>query len=303
VEAVMADGQVLHGLSRVVKDNMGYDLRHLLIGSEGTLGIITAASLHLTAISSEIATAWISTASPASALSLLEALRSKLGGTISAFELMHRQGFDFLAETLPQVRVPGMGSAEWIVLCEVADGQGSNIAARLETALADALEDGMAQDVLIAQNAAQRDGFWRVREEIPQANRKIGSISSHDISLPAARLAEFITKGGPVIARIDPGLRVNCFGHLGDGNLHYNVFPARGRSRDDYDALREIIKRAVHDLTDQMGGSVGAEHGVGRLKTGDLERYGDPAKLAAMRAIKSALDPDGILNPGAVLRN
>jgi FAD/FMN-containing dehydrogenase len=303
VEAVMADGQVLHGLSRVVKDNMGYDLRHLLIGSEGTLGIITAASLRLMPQPSQIATAWISTASPSAALSLLAALRSRLGGTISAFELMHAQGFDFLAETLPRVRVPDLGSAEWIVLCEVADGEGSNIAARLETALSDALEDGMALDVLIAQNAAQRDGFWRVREAIPQANRKIGSISSHDISLPAARLAEFITKGAPLIARIDPGLRINCFGHLGDGNLHYNVFPARGRSRDEYDALGETTKRAVHDLTDQMGGSVGAEHGVGRLKTGDLERYGDPAKLAAMRAIKSALDPDGILNPGAVLRN
>ena len=143
--------------------------------------------------------------------------------------------------------------------------------------------------------------FWRVRELIPEANRLVGSISSHDIALPPSRLAEFIARGGPAVAALDPALRINCFGHLGDGNLHYNVFPPRGKDRSRYDSLRETVKRTVHDLVHELGGSVGAEHGVGRLKAGDLVRYGDPGALAAARAIKAALDPLGILNPGAVL--
>ena len=300
VEAVMADGSVLHGLSRVVKDNMGYDLRHLLIGSEGTLGIITAASLRLHPPTPERATAWIAVASPSDALALLQHLRARLGGTISAFELLASEGLAFLREKLPQVAVPGLGG-EWFVLTEAADGPGADVADRLENALAEALEAGMASDALIAQNAAQRDAFWTVRETIPEANRLIGSISSHDISLPPARLAAFIDEARRALGDLDPEMRINCFGHLGDGNLHYNVFPAKGRSRAEYDGLREAVKLLVHDMTHAAGGSVGAEHGVGRLKSGDLVRYGDPAKLATMRAIKAALDPHGILNPGAVL--
>jgi len=300
VEAVMADGTVLHGLSRLVKDNMGYDLRHLLIGSEGTLGIITAASLRLHPATPERATAWIAAASPDEALALLQHLRARLGGTISAFELIASEGLAFLAETLPRVAVPDLRS-EWFVLTEAADVRGSDVGDRLESALAEALEAGMARDALIAQSAAQRDAFWTVRETIPEANRLIGSISSHDISLPPARLAEFVTEAGDALAALDSGMRINCFGHLGDGNLHYNVFPAKGRARADYDGLRGAVKVLVHDMTHAAGGSVSAEHGVGRLKSGDLARYGDPAKLATMRAIKAALDPAGILNPGAVL--
>ena len=296
----MADGTVLHGLSRVVKDNMGYDLRHLLIGSEGTLGIITAASLRLHPATPERATAWIAVASPSDALALLQHLRARLGGAISAFELMHSQGLAFLAEKLPRVAVPDL-RGEWFVLAEAADGLGAEIGGRLESALAEALDAGMARDALIAQSAAQRDAFWSVRETIPEANRLIGSISSHDISLPPARLADFVAEAGRALAGLDPGMRINCFGHLGDGNLHYNVFPAKGRARADYEDLRGAVKRLVHDMTHAAGGSVGAEHGVGRLKSDDLTRYGDPTKIAAMRAVKAALDPTGILNPGAVL--
>ncbi len=300
VEAVMADGAVVHGLSRVVKDNMGYDLRHLLVGSEGTLAVITAASLRLFPRASEVAAGWIAVASPAAALELFQALRDRLGGAISAFELMHREGFDFLAETLPEVAIPDLAT-DWVALVEAADGQGSGLSARFEAALASALADGLAVDALVAQNEAQRAAFWRVRETIPEANRLIGSVSSQDISVPPGRIAEFVERAGPALAAIDPSFRINCFGHLGDGNLHYNVFPARGRDRREYEDKRAAVKLALHDLADALGGSVGAEHGVGRLKTGDLERYGDPAKLAAMRAIKRALDPRGILNPGAVL--
>ena len=188
VEAVMADGAVMHGLGRVVKDNMGYDLRHLLIGSEGTLGLITAASLRLYPVLEETATAWVAVASPEAALALLDALRRRLGGTISAFELMSVQGLGFLAETLPSVPQPPAMASGWRVLVESADAAGAETGARLEAALAAALEAGVAEDVLVAQSEAQRAVFWGVRETIPEANRLVGAISSHDISLPPARL-------------------------------------------------------------------------------------------------------------------
>lgn len=301
VEAVMADGSIVHGLSRVLKDNMGYSLRHLLVGSEGTLGLITAASLRLYPIPAETTAAWIDVASPQAALALLGAMRAELGATISAFELISVQGLAFLSEVLPQVPQPPTMAGAWRVLVEVEDGPGGNVAERVETALGHAMEAGIADDVLIAQNDAQRATFWRVRETIPEANRLVGAISSHDISLPASRLGDFVDRAGPALHALDPGMRINCFGHLGDGNLHYNVFPAKGVSRDRYEPLRARVTRTVHDLVHEYGGSIAAEHGVGRLKVADLERYGDPGKLQAMRAIKAALDPLGILNPGAVL--
>ncbi|MFT3975102.1 MAG: FAD-binding oxidoreductase [Amaricoccus sp.] len=301
VEAVLADGTIVHGLSRVVKDNMGLNPRHLLIGFEGTLGLITAASLRLFPALAETATAWISVASPAAALALLARLRAALAGTISAFELISVEGLQFLAEVLPQVSLPPAMPGEWRVLVEVDDGPDGNVAARLEAALADAMEAGLAGDVLVAQGDGQRAAFWRVRETIPEANRTIGAIASHDISVPPSHLPEFIERAGQAIAAIDRSIRINCFGHLGDGNLHYNAFPARGERRDRYDPVRATVSRTVHDLAHALGGSIAAEHGVGRLKVADLERYADPGKLVAMRAVKHALDPLGILNPGAVL--
>jgi FAD/FMN-containing dehydrogenase len=166
---------------------------------------------------------------------------------------------------------------------------------------AEADEAGLVLDGVIAASEAQRSGLWRIRESIPAANRKIGAISSHDISLPLAAVPDFLVRADAALARLGDW-RINSFGHLGDGNLHYNVFPMPGRSRQDHAHQRDAIKTCVHDLVHEMGGSVSAEHGIGRLKVGDLERYGDPGKLAAMRAIKTALDPLGILNPGAVLR-
>jgi FAD/FMN-containing dehydrogenase len=301
VEAVMADGRVLNGLSRVLKDNLGYDLRHLLIGSEGTLGVITAASLRLHPLPAETVAAWVATPGPAAALDLLARLRGRLGQAVSAFELMHRRGFDFMRVTLPAAPPPPVPPGLWTVLVDAADGAGAEIGPRLEAALAEAVDAGAATDALVAQSEAQRRAFWALREAIPEANRRIGSVSSHDMSLPPSRLAEFVERADAAMAALDPSLRVNCFGHLGDGNLHYNVFPAEGRGRRDYEALRPVIKATLHDLVHELGGSVAAEHGVGRLKTADLARYADPAKLAAMRAIKAALDPLGILNPGAVV--
>jgi FAD/FMN-containing dehydrogenase len=188
-----------------------------------------------------------------------------------------------------------------MVLIDLGLPAGLSPVAALEELFAEGMDAGLVTDGLIATSQAQRDAFWHLREMIPEANRRIGAISSHDISLPLGALPEFIARAGPALRALGD-VRINCFGHLGDGNLHYNVFPQRGRTRADDAALREPVKRLVHDMVHAMGGSVSAEHGIGRLKVDDLERYGDPAKLVAMRAIKAALDPAGIMNPGAVLR-
>ncbi len=301
LEAVMPDGSVWHGLKRLRKDNTGYDLRNLLIGSEGTLGLITAATLKLAPRPAGEGTALMVVDSPAAALKLLALARDHMGEGVSAFELMHRQCLDFLAETMPQVRQPFAERPEWFVLIDVGLARGLDPAGALEVLFADALDAGLVSDGLIAQSEGQRAEFWSVRESVPEANRHIGAVSSHDVSLPLGAVAEFIERGEGVIGALG-NFRINCFGHLGDGNLHYNVFPMPGRSRTDHEHQRDSIKHAVHDLVDAMDGSVSAEHGVGRLKVDDLERYGDPVKLAAMRSIKAALDPKGIMNPGAVLR-
>ena len=301
LEAVMPDGRIWHGLKRLRKDNTGYDLRNLLIGSEGTLGVITAAALKLSPRPAGEGTALMVVDSPRAALDLLALARDRVGEGVSAFEIMHRAGLEFLAETLPDIRQPFAEMPEWFVLIDVGLARGLDPALALEGLFAEAFEAGLVSDGIVAQSETQRHQFWEVREQIPEANRRIGSISSHDISLPMSEIPDFIAKGAKVIARIG-AFRINCFGHLGDGNLHYNVFPMPGRSRADHVAERDVIKRAVHDLVHEMGGSVSAEHGIGRLKVEDLERYGDPVKLDAMRAIKAALDPLGIMNPGAVLR-
>jgi FAD/FMN-containing dehydrogenase len=301
LEAVLPDGSVWNGLRRLRKDNLGYDLRNLIVGAEGTLGVITAASLRMVPQPAAVGTAFIAVPGPAAALDLLHLAGARLPGLVSAFEIIARAGLDFLAEVGPAVRPPFDPVPDWMVLVDVGLPAGLDAGAALEGLFAAGLEAGLCSDAVMAQSAAQRAAFWGLREAIPIANRRIGAVSSHDISLPLGELAGFIAEAGPEVAALGP-FRVNCFGHLGDGNLHYNVFPPRGGRKEDWAAVREAVKRRVHDLVHARGGSVSAEHGVGRLKVGDLERYGDPAKLAAMRAIKAALDPGGIMNPGAVLR-
>ncbi|SFA85673.1 FAD/FMN-containing dehydrogenase [Poseidonocella pacifica] len=301
LEVVLPTGEVWHGLTRLRKDNTGYDLRDLMIGSEGTLGFITAAALELFAQPAEQGTAFLVVESPVAALQLLQLARDHVGEGVSAFEIIHRQSFDFLSEALPQLRLPFTAHPEWSVLLDLGLGRGSDTTAALEAIFLDATEAGLVRDGLIARSEAQRSDFWAVRENIPAANRHIGAISSHDISLPLGAIPEFIERAGPALAKIAT-YRINCFGHVGDGNLHYNVFPVAGRSRAEHESERADIKRTVHDITHALGGSVSAEHGIGRLKVEDLERYADPTKLLAMRAIKSALDPDGIMNPGVILR-
>lgn len=299
IEAVLPDGSILHDLKRLRKDNTGYALRDLLIGAEGTLGIITAASLRLAPVPAGVATAMLAVPGPAEALQLLALAQGRLSGCVTAFELIAGQGLAFLAEVLPAIRQPLPG-APWSVLLELSLPQGLDPDAALEGLLADAMEAGLVTDGALAQTGAQAAEFWSLREHLPEANRRIGAISSHDISLPLSEIPRFLDDAGAMLAAMGD-MRINAFGHLGDGNLHYNVFPAPGRRREEYDALRPKVQEAVHAMVVAREGSFSAEHGVGRLKTADLARWGDPARLAAMRAIKAALDPLGIMNPGAVL--
>lgn len=301
LEVVRPDGTIWHGLTRLRKDNTGYDLRDLMIGSEGTLGIITGAALKLVPRPVGVGAAMMAVPSPQAALDLLALAGSRIGDGISAFEIMHRQGMDFLADVGPDVRQPFDDIPEWCVLIDVGLPAGLSPEEALEGLFEDAFDQGLVTDGVIAQSVGQQQDFWDIRENIPEANRRIGSVSSHDISLPLSAIPAFIEQAGAALAALAE-FRINCFGHLGDGNLHYNVFPAAGRARDDYEAERAAVKRTVHDLVAQMEGSVSAEHGIGRLKVDDLEKYGDSAKLAMLRAIKDALDPLGIMNPGAVLR-
>ena len=300
LEVVLADGAVIHGLKKLRKNNMGYDLRHLMIGSEGTLGVMTAAALRLFPRPARTGAAILVVPSPTAALALLALAQARLGEGVSGFELISGQGPRFLREVKPQIRQPFAEAPDWMVLIDLGLVAALDPAVELEGLFEAAVEAGLVLDGVVASSEAQRADFWRLREAIPEANSLIGAVASHDVSVPLAALPEFIARADAAVRALGE-VRINCFGHVGDGNLHYNVFPAAGRVRADYEALRPRVTRTVHDLVDALGGSVSAEHGVGRLKTADLVRYVDPAAVAAMRAIKAALDPVGILNPGAVL--
>jgi len=298
---VFSNGSIWNGLSRLRKDNTGYDLRNLLIGSEGSLGIITAASLKLFPIPANVGTALMVLRSPQAGIELLNMARDHVGDGVSTFELISGQGLEFLQETLPDVRQPFAEIPDWCALIELGLIKALNAENALETLFTSAAEQGLVVDGVIANSHAQRDEFWSVREHLPEANRRIGAIVSHDISIPIGVIPEYINKARECLAKIGE-FRINCFGHVGDGNLHYNIFPVPGRTPAEHNDQVADIKSAIHDLVHEMDGSISAEHGIGRFKIDDLEKYGDSAKLAAMRLIKNTLDPVGILNPGALLR-
>ena len=302
LEVVRADGTVWNGLSRLRKDNTGYDLRDLFIGSEGTLGVITAAALRVMPRPEGVGAAMLAVPSPAAALDLLSLAQDRVGEGVSAFEIIHRQGFDFLEETGLAHRRPFPQLPDWTVLIDLGLSGGADPQAALEGLFADALERELVTDGVLAQSLGDRQAFWDARETIPEANRRIGAIASHDISLPLSAVPEFVATAPDRLAEIAE-VRINCFGHLGDGNLHYNAFPVAGRDREAYRDVKPAITACIHDLVHALDGSISAEHGIGRLKVADLETYADPVKLETMRAIKSALDPRGILNPGAILRS
>ncbi|WP_108483596.1 FAD-binding oxidoreductase [Oceaniglobus ichthyenteri] len=301
VEAVLPDGSIFHGARRLRKDNTGYDLRHLLIGAEGTLGVITAAALRLSPRPVRQGAALMVVDSPAAALTLLSLAQDISGGTVSAFELINSMGLEFLAEANLPVRQPFAEIPEWMVLIDLGTSAAQDPSALLETIFEAGAEQDLVTDGVIASSLTQRDEFWTIRETIPEANKRVGAIISNDISLPLSAIPEFVVRAKAEIAKIGE-FRINSFGHLGDGNLHYNIFAPKGGRAGDHANQVQTLKDCINDLVAEMDGSFSAEHGIGRLKVPELERYGDPAKLAAMRAIKAALDPQGIMNPGAVLR-
>ncbi|SIN80383.1 FAD-binding oxidoreductase [Vannielia litorea] len=302
VEAVLADGRVMRGLKRLRKDNTGYDLRNLLIGSEGTLGVVTAASLRLFPRPESRAAAVLVVESPEAALRLLGQAQAVAGPALSAFELIAGQGPRFLAEHMPQVRLPFAEIPEWCVLIELGCSAGQDADALMEALFAEAYEAGLVRDGVVAASEAQRAELWAMRESLPEGNRKVGSILSNDISLPLSAVPEFIARAGEAIGKAGD-FRINCFGHMGDGNLHYNVFPVAGKARGDYPAdTSDRLKELVNQLLAELEGSFSAEHGLGRAKVEDLVRWGDPVRIEMMRAIKKTLDPLGILNPGAIFR-
>lgn len=300
LEVVLPSGQIWNGLTRLRKDNTGFDLRNLMIGSEGALGVITAAALKLFPRPQKNGTAVFVVSDPTAALHLLNMTQTRASGEVSAFELIHRTGLEFLQEKLPDVRLPFTNPPEWMVLIDLGMAADREPDSVLENIFEEAHAVGLVSDGLVAKSEDQRAQFWNVRERIPQANKAIGSIVSHDVSLPLGVIADFIAEGRKRLAKIGD-MRINCFGHLGDGNLHFNAFPAKGQDRNAYESKRGDIQKTVHDLVSEMGGSISAEHGIGRLKARDLAHYADAGKLSAMRAIKSALDPNGIMNPGAVI--
>jgi FAD/FMN-containing dehydrogenase len=303
LEAVLPDGSLFEGLSALRKDNRGYDLKQILIGAEGTLGIVTAASLKLVAEPGSRSVAWIGLGSPAAALTLLRRLEARLGEAVESFELVPGDALALVLAAIPGTRPPLAGAHRWHVLVESVAPQGARDSSEaLQEALAPALDDGLAEDAVVAASEAQAAALWRLRESIAEAERAQGPSVKHDVSVPVSAMPAFIEDARAAVeARFD-GARVVAFGHLGDGNVHFNVQPPAGADPKAWLTDRaEDVTRLVHDRVAQAGGSISAEHGIGQMKLAELVRTAGPARLAALRAIKNALDPLGIMNPGKLI--
>ena len=303
LEVVLADGRVLSSLSALRKDNTGYDVKSLFLGAEGTLGIITAASLKLFPKIRSSATAFAAVPDVRSAVDLLARLRESSGDRVSSFELIPRIGIELTTQHIPGVTDPLQKPYSWYVLCELTSARGAEpLDAVMEEALASALEDGLVLDAALSRNERERASLWRLRETIPEAQRIDGASLKHDISVTITALPDFVERASAWVRANVPDGRLVVYGHVGDGNLHFNLNQAPGSDRDGFLAREPVIKRAIHDLVREFGGSFSAEHGIGRLKVEELERYASPVELDLMRAVKQALDPNGVLNPGKVLR-
>jgi len=302
LEVVTAQGEIWTSLRGLRKDNTGYDLRDLFIGAEGTLGIITGAVLKLFPQPKAAITALAALKSPRHALQLLNHLQDRCGAGLTGFELMSDYCLRLVARHFPQLPQPFQDAHAQYALVEVASNESEQHAVNLlETALQDALEQGVADDVAVAASMAQARALWQVREHIPLAQAADGKNLKHDISLPVSRIPDFLAETDALLAQHFPGCQLVCFGHLGDGNLHYNVAPPAGTAHDQFLANQAAVSRLVHDSVDRYGGSFSAEHGVGALKRDDLQRYKPQVEIALMRAVKQALDPLGIMNPGKIL--
>jgi len=297
IEAVMPDGHVFHGLKRLRKDNTGYDLKQLLIGAEGTLGIVTAATLKLFAIMRSRATAMVGLNGPDAAIRLLATAKAETGGGVEAFELMKRIGVDFALRNIPDVREPLDGPHPWYVLLELASGEPGAAEAGLERLLTLAFETDLITDAAIAQNETQRAAFWKLREEQSAAQRPEGGGWKHDVSVPVSRIADFLDEATAAVERFEPGARVSAFGHVGDGNMHYDVLCPPGTDLTAFLGRWSEGSKVVHDIVARYDGSISAEHGLGRLKTEEARRYKSDLEIRTMRAIRDAIDPKRIMNP------
>ncbi|MDB5933909.1 MAG: hydroxyacid dehydrogenase, partial [Massilia sp.] len=302
LEVVTAQGELWSGLRGLRKDNTGYDLRDLFIGAEGTLGIITGAVLKLFPQPKGSITALVALAGPRDALALLTLMQDHCGASLTGFELMSDYCMRLVATHFPHLAKPFVKRHPHYVLLEVSSSESEEHAVNLlEEALERAVERDLADDAVIATSSAQSRALWHLREHIPLAQAAAGKNIKHDISLPISSIADFIDSTGAKLQQAFPDCQVVCFGHLGDGNLHYNVAPPEGQSHDQFLANQDAISRIVHDSVDASAGSISAEHGIGALKRDDLARYKSKVELDMMRAIKAALDPLGIMNPGKVL--
>jgi FAD/FMN-containing dehydrogenase len=302
LEVVTAQGEVWDGLSGLRKDNTGYDLRDLFIGAEGTLGIITAATMKLYPKPAATLTAWAAVPSLEEAVRLLGMAHRRLGAGLTGFEVMGQFPLGLVAKHFKAQRVPLYEQTPFCVLLENADHESEPHArAQFEQLLSDAMEQGCVTDAVVAENLAQARQLWHIRENIPLAQAEEGGNIKHDISIAVSRIPQFCRETDALLVQLIPGVRLVNFGHLGDGNLHYNVSPPEGHAHDAFLANQDGINRIVHDSVHAHGGSISAEHGIGQLKREDNARYKSTVELAAMRAIKQALDPRGLMNPGKVL--
>jgi FAD/FMN-containing dehydrogenase len=303
LEVVTAQGEVWHGLSGLRKDNTGYDLRNLMIGSEGTLGIITAATLKLYPQPAAQLTAWAAVPSMEAAVQLLGLAHQRLGPGLTGFEVMGQFALSLVDKHYPQLRVPLWQNTPWCVLLENSDSENeAHARGQFESLLEAAWEAGCVSDAVVAENLTQAKGLWHIRESITLAQVQEGLNIKHDISIPVSRIPAFVAETDALLAREVPGVRMVDFGHLGDGNLHYNVQAPEGADGKAF--LRDFedkVNTLVFDQVLKFKGSISAEHGVGELKVGKLPHYKDPTAMAMMRSVKKALDPQNLLNPGRVL--
>ena len=303
LEVVLPDGRIWKGLRGLRKDNTGYDLKQWFIGAEGTLGVITAAVLKLFPKPSATATAWAAIKDPEAALELLALLRRHCGERINAFELISRNSLELVLRNIPGTRDPLAAPSEWYVLTELADSRrGHALRSELEHALEAGIEETLVTDVTIAESGSQSQALWKIRETIPDAAKaEAGMLYRHDISVAVSAIPAFIREAYAALQARYPGARLICFGHLGDGNLHYNVY-VPGRLRADT-AAREAhdVTDLIYDIVQRYDGSFSAEHGVGLAKVEELKRYKSAVELDLMRAMKRTLDPNGLMNPGKVL--
>lgn len=301
LEVVLPNGEIWDGLSGLRKNNTGYDLKHLFAGAEGTLGIITAATLKLFPKVARVA-AWISCESAQQVVELLALVRDHAGDTVTSFEIIPANAIAMVQHEMPDTRDPNPSDLPWRVLCEISMASETHARDVMETALSAALESGLAADAVIAENLRQAKTFWTIRESIPLSKRAYGTAINHDIAVPVSQIPAFLTTAETAIRDVAPNAEVIAFGHVGDGNLHYSACEPKDAAQPFLGNVAAQITEIVHTQAMAFGGSISAEHGVGRLKRDELADIRSPAATAAMIAIKKALDPDGIMNPGRVVQ-